>query len=146
MAVFSAGQILTAAQLNGLATWEGWTGYTPTFTQTATITKTVGHAVYSKVGRIVTATFNLSATSAGTAGGTVSVGLPFTSAVAAQAGVGLFLDASTSTRYVLVALTAGDVVTFRADVVSTAPFGSAPAVTVASGDSIQGSITYEATS
>lgn len=150
MAVFAAGHILTAADFDTLfPTGVGaWTGYTPTFTQSATITKTVQRAAYMKIGRLVTVNYRLAATSAGTAGQAVRIGLPVAPSADFQAGTAIFSDSSTSTAYLLGAVcfaSTSDLV-FVSDGSGASLFGQAPAVTVASGDIIQGSITYEAAS
>lgn len=61
-----------------------WTSYTPTFTQSATISKTVNYAKYTRVGRTVICSASLTATSAGTGGAdhNVVVGLPVAAATA----------------------------------------------------------------
>lgn len=50
--------------------------WTPTFTQAATITKTVANAQYQRRGRHYSGFVSISATSAGTAGSTILVGCP----------------------------------------------------------------------
>lgn len=125
---------------------DAWEPYTPTVTQNVAITKTVNRSAYTKTGRSVTYNFDLALTSAGTAANAITVSLPETPAAGVQSCTALFLDASAPQRYVLVGLIVGGVLQFRADNASTSAFGVGPAVTIASGDSIQGSITYEATS
>ena len=76
MAVFGsfvAGQVLTAAELNAAGTWQD---YTPSWTQSATITKTVNFARYTQFNKIVMGSVKMTATSAGTANNKVLVGLP----------------------------------------------------------------------
>lgn len=76
MAVFGsfvAGQVLTAAELNAAGTWAT---YTPTFTQSATITKTVNWARYMQFNKLVVGSVKLTASSAGTANNKILVGLP----------------------------------------------------------------------
>lgn len=104
-----AGDVLTAAQMNAelrdalLAAFPlaaggvaAWTSYTPTLTQSATITKTVNSAKYTKVGRIVTVKVNLTCTSSGTALNPVIIGLPVAAAASDNGpiGQGLIYDAS----------------------------------------------------
>ena len=89
---FVAGQVLTAAELNGAGAWQD---YTPSWTQSATITKTVNWARYSQFNKIVHVSIKMTATSAGTANNRVLVGLP----VAASSnnflmGSMVFVDAS----------------------------------------------------
>lgn len=103
---WSAHDILTAADLNAAfaATGPGaWTSWTPTWTQSATITKTVSNAGYQKDQRNVTAEFYLIATGAGTANNPLIISLPVTAAFGAgAAGSGYFFDASASTFYTVI--------------------------------------------
>jgi len=70
---FVAGQVLTAAELNAAGTWQD---YTPSWTQSATISKTVNWARYTQFNKIVMGSVKMTATSAGTANNKVLVGLP----------------------------------------------------------------------
>lgn len=146
MAVFSAGHILTAADFDALFPTgiAAWTGYTPTLTQSATVTKTVNRAAYMKVGRTVKVNGYLSVTSAGTAANNVSVGLPVAPSADLQVGSAYILDTSTSTRYICTCLTFGGVLIFQHDTSGLNNFGVTPAVTLANGDAIAYSIEYEA--
>lgn len=105
-ATWVAGAVLTAAQLNAqlrdnlnaafpLAV-DAWTAYTPTLTQSATVTKTVTYAKYQRVGRLIVVQGNLAVTGAGTAANAVTVGLPVTAAVGGfmVVGSGYIQDAS----------------------------------------------------
>ena len=70
---FVSGQVLTAAELNTAGAWQS---YTPTFTQSATITKTVNWARYTELNKWVQGSVKMTASSAGTANNKVLVGLP----------------------------------------------------------------------
>lgn len=70
---FVAGQVLTAAELNAAGTYST---YTPSFTQSAAITKTTNWARYSQFNDIVIASIKLTASSAGTANNPIVIGLP----------------------------------------------------------------------
>ena len=70
---FVAGQVLTAAELNTAGAWQD---YTPSWTQSATISKTVNWARYTQIGKWVQGSVKMTATSAGTANNKVLVGLP----------------------------------------------------------------------
>jgi hypothetical protein len=70
---FVAGQVLTAAELNDAGTWQD---YTPTWTQSATITKTVNWARYMQFNKFVCVQVKMTASSAGTANNKILVGLP----------------------------------------------------------------------
>lgn len=70
---FVAGQVLTAAELNAAGAWQD---YTPSWTQSATITKTVNWARYTQFNKLVVVNIKMTASSAGTANNKILVGLP----------------------------------------------------------------------
>lgn len=70
---FVSGQVLTAAELNSAGEWQS---YTPTWTQSATITKTVNWARYTQLNKLVIVSIKMTATGAGTANNVIKVGLP----------------------------------------------------------------------
>lgn len=124
---------------------DAWTAYTPTLTQSATITKTVTSAQYSRSGRIIVGQATLVATSAGTAANAVLVGLPVASAGAGPVGGQMFvLDASTGIWHVGPALMATTTSVGMAVQGATGFFGAS--ITIASGDNIRISFQYEAAS
>ena len=67
-----------------------WTDYTPTLTQSATVSKTITYARYMKVGRMVTVNVLLTCTSSGTAANHIEVGLPLAAVSSAAFVVGTF--------------------------------------------------------
>jgi hypothetical protein len=123
-----------------------WIAYTPTLTQTVTVTKTIVVARYKKIGKTVTAQIILTCTSSGTNGTMVSVGLPIAGTNDRPLGsflciggpshfgnrVGMAITNSTTT--------AGG---FLQDGVSNW-FGVNPAFQLLTGDSLYLNITYEA--
>lgn len=77
-----------------------WTSYTPTLTQSTTVTKTVNYAKYLKVGRAVMFAVDLAVTGAGTGANAVTLTVPVTAAVTnLQIGPGAVYDSSASTLY-----------------------------------------------
>jgi len=89
---FVSGQVLTAAELNTAGEWQS---YTPTFTQSATITKTVNWARYTQLGKWVQGSIKMTATGAGTVSNIIKVGLPVSaSANNFMMGSGVFVDES----------------------------------------------------
>jgi hypothetical protein len=76
----SSGQILTAATMNSIGA--AWESYTPTLTQSSTVTKTVTYAKYTQINKLCIVNVRLDVTGAGTAANSVVVGLPLTSASA----------------------------------------------------------------
>ena len=72
---FTAGQVLTAAQLNGIG--EAWTSYTPVIKGGATtVTATMNYAKYARINKIIIVQVDATVTSAGAANGTITVSLP----------------------------------------------------------------------
>lgn len=53
-----------------------WQNYTPTWTQSATITKTTNWARYYQLNKLVTVSVKMTATSSGTANNAIKIGLP----------------------------------------------------------------------
>lgn len=89
---FVSGQVLTAAELN---TAGAFSNYTPTWTQSATITKTTNWARYTQLGKWVQVSVKMTATSAGTANNKILVGLPVNaSANNFMIGTCFFVDVS----------------------------------------------------
>lgn len=143
LGTFTAGQVLTAAELNAIGTW---TSYTPTVTQGATVTATVLYSKYSQINDVVHWVYSLVLTSAGTAGQWLQLSLPV-SAEAGQRGPGIhqFFDSNTVTTYIMTSFFPLATTMSFVDVNSGASvFGAAPAVTAANGDLLFGSITYVA--
>lgn len=107
----AAGSVLTAAtwnqvrdDLKALLPLDvlAWTSYTPTLTQSATVTKTVNYAKYQQISKSVTGKFQLTVTGSGTAANAVLIGLPVTASLASvndQIGTGFIFDASTGGKF-----------------------------------------------
>jgi hypothetical protein len=85
---------VTTAYLGALDT------YTPTFTQSATITKTVLRSEYSQIGRHVCGDVSLAATSSGTSSNAIVVSAPVTSAsaIGQPVGSGYLVDSSAANQ------------------------------------------------
>jgi hypothetical protein len=145
---FTAGQVLTAAELNSTG---AWTSYTPTWTQVATITKTVNWARYMQLGKLVEVHIKMTASSAGTAGGLILVGLPVTaSADNRLMGIGTIAAASSNNEKPLFSIfSSSTTVRFRSVIDDASQLNAlsdnAPnSFTIASGDIINCKLTYEA--
>lgn len=127
----------------------GWTSYTPTLTQSATVTKTVTYAKYEKIGRMVTVNINLAITGTGTAASAINIGIPFTAATSGLiVGSGVWNDNGTG-FYPFIAglattttLQCWDATQAATNILAGA--GSATTAAMASGDTIQLCATYEA--
>jgi hypothetical protein len=154
---FVAAAVLTAAQLNetrdnlkallplDIAAYTAWT---PTITQVGNPTKTVTYARYQQFGKMVTAYWKLAVTSAGTTNNAITVSIPVTAKQSDQySGTFVFTDQSTGAIYVGTAQLASTT-TVQGLLSSTsgvtAVIGVAPNLPLASGDTLWGSITYEA--
>jgi hypothetical protein len=141
---FVSGAVLTAAQLNGIG--EAWTSYTPTVTQSATITKTIAYAKYARVNKLVIVQVMMTATSAGTAGNAIAVGLPIASLNANGFGVigtGMVYDLSASTSYLGMPVIDAGVVKFWNNASAGNYLGASPSFAIASGDFISFTVAIE---
>jgi hypothetical protein len=126
-----------------------WTSYTPTLTQSATVTKTMTYAKYVKVGRMVTVQGVLAVTGTGTASQPIIIGLPVTSASSLTSqtiGTGYVLDVSAGAQYLAHAIFATATSIYLLP--STGTAGSALGSSVmtaalASGDTVAINVTYE---
>jgi hypothetical protein len=115
------------------------------------VTKTVTYAKYEKVGRMVTCGFVLDVTGTGTAANNITVTLPFTATVAnVFHGGGLIYDTSANLAYP--AITVAATTTLIAFQAASATAGAGVLLgsgtftaALAAGDSVRGSLTYEAT-
>lgn len=155
----TAGSVLTAsrynqdviANLTELAPFmSAWTSWTPTLTQTVSVTVTNTRSVYMKVGKLVIATFSLTATTSGTAGGTVVVGfgsggtaLPTAANASSIFGSYRFLD-SGSTNYAGTVVGASTTtLNFYKDADGN-PLGPTGSLQVTNNDVMMGFIVYDA--
>lgn len=135
--------MLQAATLNSIgAVWES---YTPTLTQSVTVTKTINNARYARLQKIIICDIALTCTSAGTAANEVAVGLPIATLATTnrQIGSGFVYDASAGFVYQVQAYNA---TTTTAKFFYQAPFGwgFSPNIALASSDQIRMLFTYEA--
>lgn len=151
MAVFPAGHILTSADFDTLfPTGVGaWTSYTPTLVQGVTVTKTVNHATYMRIGRLVAVSMYLTCTSAGTANNAVTIGIPVTSARSGDpcGGAGWLYDASAVTFYSgvpLLATTTTANIYANAVTAAMGQTGGSFTAALASSDQIRCNFIYEA--
>lgn len=119
------------------------TSWTPTVTQSGTITHTVSYAKYQQVGNVVHVWASLAITGVGVAGNDVRIGnLPFPEAGGGCVGVGYILDNGTgyyvgTARRILNTTS----IAFNAHL-ETDEIGTDPSFALASGDSISFQITY----
>lgn len=97
------GAILAETDINTYLMHEGgaWTTYTPTLTQSATVTKTVTFAHYGRAGRLIYGNVLLTVTGTGTASNAVQIGLPVAAVAGGNTPIGVLaiFDTSASTWY-----------------------------------------------
>lgn len=101
------GAALTESDINTYLMGEGgaWTSWTPTITQSGSVTCTVNRATYARYGRTIYATAFLTVTGTGTASNSVVIGgLPATAAYSTgSVGFGALSDLSATRTYPFVA-------------------------------------------
>lgn len=152
------GELVTAAMLNqqirdnenaafplGV---DAWTTFTPTLTQSVTVTKTVVYGKYQRIGRLIVAQVFLTVTGAGTAGQFIIVGLPVAAVYNTQpqeVGTGTVFDTSANQAWKGPAILQGaSTVFFRATGASTSVLGAADmTLGLAVGDNVSYSVMYE---
>lgn len=139
---WSAGDILTASDLNAIGVW---TSYTPTLDQNGTRTATINYAEYCQINKTVFCNVDLTCTTTGSAGNAITVTLPVAGvATDAGHGSGIFYDSSaTDVRVVYVDVGATGV-SFRANDSTNNAVGVTPSVALGNNDVISFSIVYEA--
>ena len=102
---WSTGDVLTAADQNLYASHEGgaFTAWTPTWTQSGAVTKTVNYATYARASRLIHFQARMTATGAGTGANDVFVGLPVATSASygadAPIGVAWLYDTSEGLWY-----------------------------------------------
>lgn len=127
-----------------------WQAFTPVWIQAAATISWTGTCHYTQTGKTVTAWYDLTATSAGSAGGGVAVSLPLPSSVPGSSGsivpIGAgFATVSTGQVPIVPLLNHNGTISFtRDDVLVTNYFGADPSFTIASGNKLGFFITYEA--
>ena len=139
--------IYDGTQFQILNPQSSWISYTPSLTQSTAITFTNNYCKYSVTGRVVTYQGSLLATNSGTASSGINVSLPVaaaSSSIFRTIGAATFYDTSANTMYMLAAYTdnIGNI-RFIGDTTTGNNFGIVPAITMAAGDYINFSATYE---
>ena len=127
-----------------------WASYTPTLTQSGTVTKTVTYSRYQRIGRLIRFQCYLAVTASGTANNPITVSLPETAAQASlPVGTMYWYDASAGVNFINPAwlastTTAGGLIHGAATQIGQTQAGWPNQL--ASGDAILFDITYEASS
>jgi hypothetical protein len=144
---FVAGDVLTAAELNGIG--EAWTSYTPVIKGGATtVTATINYAKYAQVNKVVFVQVRATITSAGAVNGSISISLPTglpaltpsTSRVLGQffildSGTAFYTGAALATLTTIIQGTAQNSGDFMGN--------TQPAMTLANNDVVAMSVCYE---
>jgi hypothetical protein len=144
---FVAGDVLTAAELNGIG--EAWTSYTPVIKGGGTtVTATLNYAKYLQINKLVFVQVNAELTSAGAAGGVISVSMPSGLLAVSQQtfrDVGVFqvADVSGVAYYHGVAVAISDEFRGISNNVTNFMGNQGPTLTLASGDFIALAVCYE---
>ena len=146
------GDTPTAAQLNTYAFGEGgaWTSWTPTVTQSGSVTVTNTRSRYARYGRTIHFSTILTVTGSGSAGVVIEVSLPATAASTGEhVGPATVFDTSATTRYPALAFLASTTSLRMVPSSATGTGGLGDTVFTAAlgaGDTISISGTYEAAS
>lgn len=139
--------LFPSARLQDIGTW---VAFTPVWIQGAATIAWTGTCHYTQTGKTVTAWYDLTATSAGSAGNGLAVTLPIPSSVPGASGnivpIGAgFATVSTGQVPIVPVLNHNGNISFtRDDVVVTNYFGADPSITVAIGNKLGFFVTYEA--
>jgi hypothetical protein len=143
---WSAGDILTAADLNAIG---AWTAYTPVLAQNGTRTATVDYAEYCQINKMCIANVRLTCTTSGSAGSNITVTLPVSASATATrpiVGSGYFYDDSlTDIRLVSVWRANSTTVAFSVEegTSDSTGLGWVPSLALANNDIINFSIVYQ---
>ena len=138
---FLPGDVLTADDLNAIGTW---TSYTPVLAQSGTRTATVNYAKYSVINKVCFVNVDLTCTTTGSAGNSISVTAPFAAATNSGAvGAGQFFDSSGTDVRILSAQVSGTSIVFVADDSTGDALGASPSVALGNNDVISFSLTYQ---
>jgi hypothetical protein len=142
---FVAGDVLTAAELNGIG--EAWTSYTPVIKGGATtVTATINYAKYAQINKIVFVRVDATVTSAGAASGAVSVSLPIASTQSSSNAVaGTFYIRDAGTAFFMGAAIIDTTTTVQGVAYNSGGYmgNNTPALTLANNDVISISVCYE---
>ena len=147
------GAALSQTDINTYLMGEGgaWTSFTPTLTQSGTVTNTATWCKYGRWGRLIVANFYVTVTGTGTASNVITIGLPVTAATSSVAfGSGYIYDNSTGIYYPGIAYLASGTTASLIDATqsSTTPTLGAAGFTaaLAANDIVNLTLTYEAAS
>lgn len=127
-----------------------WTTFSPTLTQSGTVTKTDSYCRWTRYGRTIHATTYVTATGSGTTANPATLSLPVTAVAPAPTRIGSchYYDASTGVRYTGMAelRSGGNAVGLVGDWSAGDAWGAIPNLPVQASDQIGYSVTYEAAS
>ncbi len=133
-----------AGSVDNTAAGFTWTTFAPTWTQSATISHTATYAKYCQIGKIITVQVKLTATSAGTTSNVILLAsLPTAASADGMTGAWSYFDTGTAWNAGACYGSTTSSVSFIVHGAGNS-FGGASEITVASGDVLNVSLTYEA--
>jgi hypothetical protein len=135
-------------QLNAKASIPGaWITYTPVLTQTVTVNTSTTTGRYVRIGTLVVVRVRLIASSSGTAGGIISVTLPFaadpTYSTFGISGSGIIFKASSNTQHAVVVHGSDTTAKFLSDISGGGNFGQQSSFQLVSSDYVSFTAMYE---
>lgn len=137
---WSAGDILTAADLNAIGTFST---YTPVLAQAGTRSATVNYAKYCLINKLCILNVDLTCTTTGSAGNKITVSMPFAAETSAN-GSGVFYDDSlTDVRLLTVGIDGSEFEFYVEESTTFGGLGVNPSLALAANDIISFSIMYE---
>jgi hypothetical protein len=141
---WSAGDVLTAADLNAIGVW---TSYTPTVFQPTAVTATVNYAEYVQINKMVVVNVDITVTGTGTANTQILVDTPVNANFGSGRGGGFFFDSSANdVRLIQVNLLSTTRIRMfvEAGTSTSDSLGLNPNLTLGNGDVISFTMTFEA--
>lgn len=140
---WSAGDILTADDLNAIGLW---TSYTPVLSQSGTRSATVDYAEYVVINKMCITNVKLTCTTTGSSGSRVNVTLPLTGATTAAntiVGSGYFFTGGNDVQLVSAAIDTTTTLSFFSEASTSNPWGQAPSTSLSNNDVISFNVMYE---
>lgn len=140
---WSAGDILTADDLNAIGLW---TSYTPVLEQSGTRSATVDYAEYVVINKMCIANVKLTCTTSGSSGSRVNVSLPLTAATTAEktvVGSGYFFIDGNDVQLVSAAIDTTTKLSFFNEASTGNPWGQSPSTGLLNGNVISFNVMYE---
>jgi hypothetical protein len=124
-----------------------WTAWGPDLTQTVAVPSSCARCVYTRFGRFIVGSFEITAGGSGTSGGVITVSLPVpAAATSGVVGAGYILDNGTAFYACTAVLTSTTTMAFYGYNVGTFIGAAVPAWALASTDKVAAMFAYDAAS